>query len=323
MRVVIIGLIFAAVILAGGTAYLLRDYLSAQQAEIASQAPKAPTSSVMVAATDMPAGTVLNSNNIEWVPWPEDKVPDDYLEKTPDVDPLQDIEKDRHVVRRAMLKGEPVTMAKLYKSDSPGFLPGTLAPGMRAIAVRTSAVSAAAGFIMPGDRVDIMLSHTMVQNAMDQAGDTAGSNIVAFQFTSETIFKDLRVLAIDQRTNEFEGAAVVGKTVLLEVTPKQAEQINTAKSMGNLSLILRSAETGEPEYGRGFSTDIEVSPMLSRFDALLSGGDGGFVGVKNQPAAVPTPSAAPMPRSTPAPRYQPPAKEIKIYRGGQDGSAAK
>ena len=76
MRFIIIGLVFAAVILAGGTAYLLNTYLSKQEAEIASKAPKAPTSQVLVAKADLPTGTVVNDKNSEWLAWPENALQD-------------------------------------------------------------------------------------------------------------------------------------------------------------------------------------------------------------------------------------------------------
>ena len=311
MRVVIIGLVFVAIMLAGGTAYLLRDYLSTQQAEIAAQKPVAPTVKVLVAASDLPVGTVVNENNTEWLEWPEGRVPEGFLERTADANPLDVIRKDKHLARRGFTKGEPITMDRLYKSDSPGFLRGTLEPGMRAVAVRSSAEMGASGFILPGDRVDMLLTHDMIQAAA-KTQDT--KNIVGFQHTSETILENLRVLAVDQRTNEFEGGAAIAKTILLEVTAKQAEVINTAKAMGSLSMSLRAAEPGDPRTGTHFTTDVEVSPMLS----AISGAYG-----SDAPQAAPTPAAAPQPRA-PKPVYRAPAptqRDITVYRGGQPGAA--
>lgn len=313
MRVVIIGLVFFAVILAGGTAYLLRDYLSTQQAEIAAQKPVAPTVEVLVAASDMPVGTAVNENNTEWIDWPEGQVPDGFLAREDGAEPLADISKDKHLARRGFTKGEPITMERLYKSDDPGFLRGALEPGMRAVAVRSSAEVGAGGFILPGDRVDMLLTHTMALNLMESNPDTADV-VRGLGNASETILEDLRVLAVDQKTNEFEGGAAVAKTILLEVTPKQAEMINAAKAMGTLSLTLRAAEAGEERVGARFTTEVEVSPILS---TMLGGGE---------PApSKPAPAAA-VPTYTP-PTYTPPArparskKDITVYRGGQPGAA--
>lgn len=315
MRVVIIGLVFVAIILAGGTAYLLRDYISTQQAEIAAQKPKAPTVKVLVAASDMPIGTVVNANNTAWIDWPEGRVPEGFLARVGDIDPLTEIGKEKHLARRGFTKGEPITMERLYKADTPGFLRGSLEPGMRAVAVRTSTETGASGFILPGDRVDLLLTHSMAQEAAKAQGgaqDGGAQDVTALQHTSETILENLRVLAVDQKTSEFEAGSAIAKTILLEVTAKQAEVINTAKAMGSLSLSLRSAEEGEPRSGRHYTTDIEVSPMLTN---LTGGGDGGEVSYnQNDPAMDP----APMPvYSAPAPSKP----GITVYRGAQPGAA--
>lgn len=344
MRAVIIGLIFAAVILAGGTAYLLRSYLTSQEAEFASRVPKAPTNSVMVAAADLPTGTVINAKNIEWQPWPKDAIQEGFLVQTPNDNPLNKITADKHVTRYAFTKGEPITEAKLYKSDDPGFLRGSLKPGMRAVAVKSSAESSASGFILPSDRVDILLTHGMVRRAMDQQVTEKPQTIIAMEHTSETILENLRVLAVDQKVNEFEGGAVVAKTVLLEVTPKQAEIINTAKNMGKLSLVLRSAEEPDKIDGehprRPFTTDVEVSPILSSFDELMSNPSGGYLtrggdilpkgpqnadeyaDGANQDAAnaEPEPDWKPQPAPAPVPAYRAPVRKadkpkITVYRG--------
>jgi len=332
MRVVIIGLVFAAVILAGGTAYLLNTYLSSQEAEIASKAPKAPTTQVLVSKSDMPTGTVINASNTEWLPWPAEALQETYLVKTRDSNPMGEITKTKHVTRRAFSKGDPITMAKLYKAEGPGFMRGSLHPGMRAIAVKASAASASGGFILPGDHVDIMLTHNLLRRAMERTGSTS-DDFIALEYTSETIMEDLRVLAIDQNVSEFQGGAVLGKTVLLEVTPKQAEKLNTAKVMGTLYLVLRSAETGEIATKASFTTDVEVSPLLSSFKDFMSGSDPRAAqgmssrndemvdGVDGYPdvAAVPKPKAAPRPQPapvyTPAPKAAAPQREITIYRG--------
>lgn len=333
MRLVIIGLVFAAVILAGGTAYLLNSYLSSQKAQIASQAPKAPTSQVLVAKADMPTGTLVNDKNTEWMPWPEDALQESYLVRTRENNPLTAIAKDKHLVRRAISKGDPITMAKLYKAEHAGFMRGTLLPGMRAIAVKSTADNASAGFILPGDHVDMMLTHSLLRRAIDRTGETSDS-FNALEFTSETILEDINVLAIDQKVNEFEKGTALGKTMLLEVTPKQAEIINTAKVMGTLNLVLRSAETGGVERERPFTTDVEVSPMLSHFKSFMAGSDmnentpmkpdssQGPVFSSDDPDY--TPSAEPIPRPSaprlakPAPKAAPVKKDrpITIYRGG-------
>jgi len=330
MRVVIIGLVFAAIILAGGTAYLLNTYLSSQEAEIASKAPKTPTTQVLVAKADLPNGTVINDSNTQWLAWPEEALQEAYLVKTRDSNPMTAITKDKHVTRRAISKGDPITMVKLYKADDPGFMRGSLRPGMRAIAVKASAASASGGFILPGDHVDIMLTHNLLRRAMERTGSTS-DEFIALEYTSETIMENLRVLAIDQNVSEFQGGAVLGKTVLLEVTPKQAEKLNTAKVMGTLYLVLRSAETGAIANKTSFTTDVEVSPLLSSFKSFMSGtdprtapqlgasddeiADGGGEDAVVIEAPTPAPVVTSSPSYTPAPQASAPKRDITIYRG--------
>ena len=177
-----------------------------------------------------------------------------------------------------------------------------------------------------------MLTHNLLRRAMERTGSTS-DEFIALEYTSETIMENLRVLAIDQNVSEFQGGAVLGKTVLLEVTPKQAEKLNTAKVMGTLYLVLRSAETGEIANKTSFTTDVEVSPLLSSFKSFMSGTDpriGGQLGASDDEIAdgggedavvieAPTPAPAPVvassPRYTPAPQASAPKRDITIYRG--------
>lgn len=324
MRAIIIGLVVVAIVLAGGTAYLLRDYLSSMQAELESQKPVAPTTRILVAASDMPVGTVINANNTEWLKWPKDEVPEGFIEDNPDDNPLDKIVEEKHLARRGFVKGQPISMDLLYQSDDPGFLRGALSPGMRAVSVRTAADNASSGFILPGDRVDLLLTHDMLRQIFENVTE---KQLMAFNNTSETILTDLRVLAVDQKTSGFEGGAALGKTILLEVTPRQAEMIETAKGMGSLTLVLRSAEEGDDQQETRFTTDVEVSPVLSSLPEIREALD-----LLNQARTMPTPSAtpaaAPAPAPQPAPRPVPRAapkpdkREITIYRGGQTTGSA-
>lgn len=331
MRVVIIGLVFAAVILAGGTAYLLRDYISAQQAEFAAMVPKAPTTKILVASANMSIGAAVTKENTEWLDWPEDGVQDTYLLESKDNKIQATLKKEKYIARRPLSKGEPITMTRLYKSSDPGYLRGVLGPGMRAIAMRGGAENAAAGFILPGDRIDVMLTHSMLNNAMQRAGPNVAKTFKGgLLHTSETILENLKVLAVDQSVDEFKGGAQIGKTILLEVTPKEAEKLQTAKAMGKLSLVLRSVR-GESNDNRKlkFTTDVEVSPMLSNFDEFISGGRNKTVRKpKTTAKAIPPRPVykAPIYKAPPAPK-----KQLSIYRGtsgattpaASTGSAAK
>jgi len=337
MRVVIIGLVFAAIILAGGTAYLLRDYLSAKQAEFASQAPKAPTLKVLVAGADMPLGTVIGSENTQWLDWPEDGIQEGYLVQSKDTNILGNLKKDKHISRRSFVKGEPITMARLYKSKDPGYLRGALNPGMRAIAMRTSPESGAAGFILPGDSVDVMLTHTMLNDAVQRMDGASSYDFSSgMMHTSETILENLLVLAVDQNVNQFKEGAQLGKTLLLEVSPKNAEKLQTAKAMGQLSLVLRAAENNPTDTKRAmYTTDVEVSPLLSNFEAFLNGPKAApftttsSTTSQTQAPAQPRASAPAPTRRAPAPVFKKqkapqslPPQPLTIYRGMADATGS-
>ena len=322
MRVVIIGLVFAAVILAGGTAYLLRDYISAQQAEFAAMAPKAPTIKILVASANMPIGAAVTKENTQWVDWPEDGIQDSYLLESKDSKIQATLKKEHYIARRALSKGEPITMTRLYKSSDPGYLRGVLSSGMRAIAVRSGAENAAAGFILPGDSVDVMLTHSMLNTAMQRAGPAAIKKFKGGMIhTSETILENVKVLAIDQSVDEFKAGAQIAKTILLEVSPKDAEKLQTAKVMGKLSLVLRAVRGADKDDRKlKYTTDVEVSPLLSNFDKVLSGGQG-------QTTLAPR-AQAPVQTRAPRPVYVAPAapapkkKQLSIYRGTAEPATA-
>lgn len=319
MRVVIIGLVFAAVILAGGTAYLLRDYISSQQAEFAAKVPKAPTTKILVASTNMPIGAAVTKENTQWLDWPEDGVQESYLLQSKDDKIQASLKKEKYIARRALSKGEPITLTRLYKSSDPGYLRGVLGAGMRAIAIRAGAETAAAGFIMPGDRVDVMLTHSMLNTAMQRAGPGVAKKFKGgLLHTSETILENLKVLALDQSVDEFKGGAQIAKTILLEVSPKDAEKLQTAKAMGKLSLVLRAVR-GEVKDERKlkYTTDVEVSPLLSNFDKIINGGGT----ASNSTSKAPAQTANPRPVYS-APVAQAPKKQLSIYRGTAAPAAA-
>ncbi len=179
------------------------------------------------------------------------------------------------IVRRAISAGEPIVAGKIFKRDSPGFLAGSLAAGKRAATIAVDATSGISGFVFPGDYVDILLTHDNVRDAFKNdvktlIDDETAAPPFIVRFVSEVILKNLRVLAIDQKVDDFETQAQLAKHITLEVTIKQAERLATAKSMGKLSLVLRSLEPDSDESDEPlFTTDVEVSPLLSNIKEVL------------------------------------------------------
>ena len=185
---------------------------------------------VLGAATDIAIGDfVRNGQQIGFVSWPEDKITESMITSK---DEAQIAEYDGAVARRAIAKGTPILKSDLVKSTEGGFMSAVLEPGKRAVSISVDATTGNAGFIFPGDHVDLILTL-----AVNKDGQQARA--------SETIIEDVRVLAIDQMMGSTENKAVLAKTVTLEVTPRQAEQINVAKDLGKLSLSLRSLTSEE------------------------------------------------------------------------------
>lgn len=216
MRSVIILILGVAVAL--GTAYSLKSRMSA--------APEKGTR-IVVSTVDIPAGSfVRNGAHIAFADWPKSSINDSMLIEG-SFDPAA---YDGSVARRAISKGEPIIKSMLVKSNEGGFMSAVLEPGKRAISIAVDSTSGNAGFIFPGDRVDLILTHAIdINNGVERA--------------SETFVKNVRVLAIDQMLDNPENKAVLAKTVTLEVTPKQVESINVAKDLGKISVSLRSLAT--------------------------------------------------------------------------------
>jgi len=207
----------------------------------------------------MPAGTIVNPDLFRWQNWPEDGLAADYIVKGRGGEAAEASMKPSDLtgwaVRRGFAEGEPVTKGRLVKPGSAGFLAGVLGPGMRAVSMNVNAETGTAGFILPGDRIDVVLTQQV-----RQGGGNEGSRD---KVISETVIADVRVLAVDQTFNDIEEQVRVGKTVTLELTPKQSESIAVAKRMGNISLALRSlVRDPDIEKKSAFTSDEEVSRFL-------------------------------------------------------------
>ena len=261
MRIAIIIVLAVAAVFALSAGYFLFQYIedvkvsAVQDAERAK--PGVAAVEVIVAETDLPAGTAITSSHLRWQPWPDDSLDGDYItfrEEDEDADQseLEDEVLDM-VVRRAIMEGEPITLPKLFARKDASFMAGMLTPGMRAVAIKVKDVTGVGGFIMPGDHVDVIVT---VKWRIDPEAREAGLPFT--EYTSETIVQNARVMAIDQAFSDFEESAVKADTVTIEVTPKQAEVIAVADGKGDLSLSLRSLSPGGTGAFAGFTSDRET-----------------------------------------------------------------
>jgi len=245
MRVIV--LVAVAVLLAGGSMLMMNNMMSRPEDRVAAPAPK-PTHEtfVLVAARNLPTGTLVNERDLRWQAWPDESLANSYLVKG------EFDSKELHggVVRDGIVEGQPIARVRVIKSGERGFLAAVLQPGFRAKSIKIGAASGVAGFIHPGDRVDIILSHTV--RTQDKKRRRA----------SETILENVRILAIDQRTNDQDGAPKVGKTITLELTPKQVELTTVAQSLGSLSLSLRSLAENQEQLRQLANGELDPDEMV-------------------------------------------------------------
>lgn len=247
-------LLLVAAIAAGGAGLAANSWLTSQRAAIEAAKQVQPVVEnnevrVLVAKQALPAGTLIKKNQLRWQPWPKSGMSDAYL-KEGDVTPE---EFEGTVVRVGVSVGEPITEARVVRPGERGFLAAVLRPGFRAITVAVNSTSGIAGFVFPGDRVDLVLSHKL-----ERKGDD-GRELRA----SETVLTDVRVLAIDQSTDDQAEEPNPAKNVTLEVTPKQVEMVSLITDLGRLSLSLRSLQSEEGAISEK-DADDEINPVLAR-----------------------------------------------------------
>ena len=246
-----VALLVGALVIAVVTAIMAKNMFAGAGAAQANAAPVVPAGpKVLVAKKALPVGTIVDAESLTFQAWPKELVQNAYYtEGAPDAD-IQTL--IGTVVRNPITAGQPLTKGALVGPNDRGFLAAALGPGMRAITVAVSNTTGVAGFIFPGDRVDMVLTQNV-------AGGGDGPPLKV----SETIIRNLRVLATDQRidSKDEEGKTVVKKfdTVTLEVTPRIAEKIAVANSLGSLSLSLRSIADNTAELERAVAAgDVKV-----------------------------------------------------------------
>lgn len=247
----IILLVIAAVI-AFGASQILRQRLSADSDKGDASLEKY----VLVASQTITQGSfVRDDKHFEWIEWPDHMLQDSYMVKgqsSPD-------DYNGAVARRSIMKGEPIASTYLVKSNEGGFMSAVLQPNMRAVSIAVDSTTGNAGFIFPGDKVDLIVTHAV---EVDGGDGGRGKEVLA----SKTFVEDARILAVDQRLDNPENKAILAKTVTLEVTSKEAEKINVAKEMGNISVSLRSLASDNEQAipSSSYTRDSDVSPILAK-----------------------------------------------------------
>ena len=231
-RVVVLTIALSA---GGVAAYLARgtDEKSKPAAEPVAQLP---TAEILVAKSDIGLGQAVKPEDLQWQTWPASAA-NSLISRAARAEAITEIAGS--IARAPFIAGEPIREQKLVKANGSGFMAAILPSGMRAISTEISPETGAGGFILPNDRVDVILSKR------EKNPDGKGPDVVQ----SEIILSNIRVLAIDQAPKEKEGSnALVGRTATLELKPEQAEMLARSRQSGSLTLALRSiTDANAPE----------------------------------------------------------------------------
>jgi pilus assembly protein CpaB len=220
---------------AGGIAAYLAYGTGETPVAPSQQVEKVDTTDILVASSDIAFGNALSPANVKWQAWPNSALTAFYIRKTANPAGVDQIA--GAIARTSFLGGEPIRDDKLVRAGGSGYMSALITNGMRAIAIEISPENGVAGFVLPNDRVDVLLTKA----EKSQTGET---------YTGDTILTNVRVLAIDQMVEEKSGQRVViGKLATLELSPNDAETLALARRLGTVSIVLRSLseKTGDGE----------------------------------------------------------------------------
>jgi pilus assembly protein CpaB len=227
---------------AGGIAAMLASGSRTPAPPPAPPQPPLATTEVLVAKTDLTTGQVISEGDLVWQTWPAASASSALVRKSDRPDAIKEFV--GALVRSPMVAGEPIRDTKVVLAKGGGYMAAVLPHGMRAVALDITPDNDAGGFILPNDHVDVILTRR----------DKWAEKIAGVEkYTSETILRNVRVLAVDQSIEDKEGQKVaVGKTATIELDPQQAETLALARQLGTLSLTLRSlldSQSPTPEGG--------------------------------------------------------------------------
>lgn len=273
MRIIILLL---ALVAAGGAALLvtrmsqpqiITETLTATETLI--QPREVSEIKVLTARRDFNIGEEVTADDLRWSVWPESGVAEGQFTEKATPDAMDQVA--GAIVRMPIYANEPIMPQRLVKRGEAGLLPVLMEPGMRAVSVEISAESASGGFILPNDRVDLILTY-------DQRAD-ASNGLVSDRKVATTVLQNVRVLAIDQSfttlTEEGESARI-GHTATLELTPQEAELVSLSRRMGTMDLALRPLDE-----------ETVQSPRSPRYEVMEGGGGAGITIIRNsQPMAA-------------------------------------
>lgn len=267
-----------ALIAVGGLTYYLRS-----QSQVPSLGSNIETGNVVVAVSDLPFGTHLSRDQLSVMAWPVASMPADAFHSVEEV--FAGSQGFDRIVLKPVDKGEPLLKSRISGFGAKATLSRQVPPGMRAVSIRVDDVSGVAGFILPGDRVDVMLTRRL-------EGTTPDSNLA-----TDIILQNILVLGIDQLSDQDREKPVVARTATVAVTPEEAQKLALAQQAGTLGLALRNATSvdrvpSERVVQRDLAPNATPAPRAVR--PVKRGQEGVQViyGGGRTPIAAPAPPAA-------------------------------
>ncbi|HEX7775695.1 MAG TPA: Flp pilus assembly protein CpaB [Parvibaculum sp.] len=239
-----------AVVAAGLAALLARGLMSPPAPAPVQQTVQAPTSDVLVASTDIDRGTRMSTGDFRWQSWPQSSLSPSFITRQMKPDAITEL--TGSLARVSIANGEPISDGKLVNMSKGGFMSALINPGMRAVAIPIAPETGAGGFILPNDHVDVILTRRVQQEGARGTQDAV---------RSDTILRDIRVLAIDQRFKDDSSDEVaLGKTATLELTAPQAEMLTASQAEGTIALSLRGL--AEPDQKTAEVGDKDTATIM-------------------------------------------------------------
>ena len=236
-------------------ALLARGMIGGGTPKVEAKIAQMPMSDVLVAGANLQPGQVLSAEMVRWQKWPSSSVDASFITRG-SVGGIDDVVKGT-VVRTPLMPGQPITNTAIVHGSATGFMAASLNPGMRAISIPISTDSGAGGFILPNDRVDLIMTRKADAN----------------RISANIVLTDVRVLAVDQTYKQDKDTkTVVGKTATLEVTLEEAERVVKAQNQGVLSLALRPLANTDAAVASNAGS-VTGGPSAARSPEPRAGGD--------------------------------------------------
>jgi pilus assembly protein CpaB len=212
---------------------------------VAPKAPQVATKTIVIASAPLRFGALVGADNLKEIAWPEEAIPAGTFNT------IAELTKEKRIVLASIARNEPILRTKVTGPGQKATLSAVIQDGMRAVTVRVNDVEGVAGFILPGDHVDVLLTRQANEN---KAGGT-----------NDVVIQNTRVLAIDQLADDAADKPTVARAVTIEVDTIGAQKIALAASLGNLSLMLRRAGEQHMDATRRITTsDLTQTEVIQR-----------------------------------------------------------